>query len=698
MKHQPRSVPARLARASVGRPKRTLFLAAALSLLGLVLAFWNLDIRTSNLDLIDPDLPVVQRFTAFARDFGTPNLLVVVLESDNQKAIQRAIDRLGPALRAVAGVRTVIDRPPFDAAGLDVMGVSNYFTSHDQRLGFLFLQPDDPTSSITTLTPFVKGVKNVLDSASLVPADVRAGITGLPAYALDDRDIIQHDIELGSLASLALIATLFMVAFGRFRRPLAATLSLALAVACVLGVVSLYPGHLTLLSAFFASILFGLGIDYGIHVVDRIEELLATGVEDRSAILTAIEGLAPSLVTSALTTASVLLSLAFSGFRGFAELGIIAGMGVLVCLVASFTVLPAALTLGINSKVGRTSDSRRRRGYRTRRAGQVLFRLQSRPLAIGLGAITLIASLAPDPGFDRDYLNLQPAASETVRLEREMVRRSDFSPVFAAFTVNTMTEVKDLTWKLVNEETVGSVRSLRDFGVSFGAATVLPDLPPALLRTMRTDDGRLAVYAYPSDEVWSESGQNYFVNAMQALDPDVTGMPILGRFMITRAERARRLATMYGLALLVLWLAVHFRHWLPTLLAASPALLTLAGLDAVMGLVGLSFNPLNVMALPIVLGFAVDDGVHLVHRFLTEAGDLERTLVGTGRALVLTSTTTIAAFGTLALTDHRGLASFALTLSLGVLLALMFSVLILPQALRALREPLLATARRTVES
>jgi len=76
------------------------------------------------------------------------------------------------------------------------------------------------------------------------------------------------------------------------------------------------------------------------------------------------------------------------------------------------------------------------------------------------------------------------------------------------------------------------------------------------------------------------------------------------------------------------------------------------------------------------------DGVHVVHRFLAERGDIGATLAGTGRAIVLTSATTIAAFGTLAFTSHRGLASFALALVIGVGSALVLSVVVLPGLLQ----------------
>ena len=59
---------------------------------------------------------------------------------------------------------------------------------------------------------------------------------------------------------------------------------------------------------------------------------------------------------------------------------------------------------------------------------------------------------------------------------------------------------------------------------------------------------------------------------------------------------------------------------------------------------------------------------------------------------VASSLTTLAGFGTLAFTSHRGLASFAIVLSLGVGLSLLVSVLVLPNLLRALAPRILRSA------
>ena len=729
----PTRVLARLAALSAARPRIVLAVAAALAALSIAWAATHLELRTSNLDLVDPDLPPVAAFRDLARTFGTPNALVVVLEGSDPAALRRAVDRLTPLLAAVDGTRSVFGRLPGDPGTLLRMGIDPYLTSHRAEdgehdepgeraagrpeLAFLFIQPRDAESRAETIAPWVDGVRRVLERDGLRggsgPGDgaggsaptpttptIRAGLTGLPQYAIDDRDAVQHDLAVLSPVSFVLILLLFVGSFTALRRPLAVMLALLAGVAVTLGLAAVWPGHLTLLSAFFGSVLFGLGVDFGIHIVDRTEEILADGAGEAGggdrdaargaegrAVVAAVASLAPALATGAATTASAFAVMALSGFRGFAELGAIAGVGVPLCLLAMVTVLPALLVLlpaaGARAGRGRSGQVRGRRAGR--RLGDWLVRLQSPALAVALAAASIGGPLLVRPGFDTDYLNLEPAGSEAVHWEREMVRRSPYSPQLAAFVADSRRQADALAERLARDPTVGEVHSVADLDLltALGARADSPEMR-SLRRRFVGADGRYAVYAYPKDDIWREPAGARFLAHMEAIDPGVTGLPVLGRFMIERSRRALTVTGLLaGLAILA-WTLVDLRDPLLAVLAILPTLLGAGAMLALMGVLGVAFNPLDVMALPLVLGIAVDDGVHIVHRFLAEGGEVSATLRGTGRSVVLTSLTSLAAFGVLAFASHRGLASFGAAAGLGVATSLVLSVLVLPQALLAL--------------
>lgn len=671
----------RLAQVAVDHPRRVLAAAALAGIFALGLAALRLETRTSNLDLIAPDLPPVAAFRAFADEFGSPNLLVVALEGQDPAALQRAVDELGPALREAPGVRAVFHRLPLPP-GLPLPGIDPYFAAEGRHLFYIFVQPDDPYSSASTIAPFVDGVRRRLAAAGLAARGIQAGLTGTPAYALDDRDIIQRDLAVLSSLSLLAICILFAVGFHSVRRPLLAAAAVLLSVALTFGFAALAPGHLTLLSAFFASILFGQGIDSGIHLIGRVEELVAAGRSEKEAIPEAVAVLAPGIATSTLTTGGALGSLVFCGFRGFGELGFLAAASLALCLLTMLTVLPALLVL--LDRPGAAAPP-----MEEQRLGRWLFRLQGKATAAALLLFTVAAGWLGGPAYDTDYLNLQPAGSETVRLERQMVQSSRFSPQFAVFRAGSRQEAVDLVARLRARPEVGEVRSALDLEpLAALSGKTLAQLQEGL-PTMVSDQGGWAVFAYPRENIWEPGPQRAFTQAMLAIDPRATGLPILGQFMIERSLRAFRIAALLGGALVLLLIYLDFRDWRLTTLSALPTAATAVALPFLMRAAGLSFNPLDMMALPIVLGVAVDEGVHLVHRFREEGGDLARTLAGAGRSVILTASTTILGFAFLIFTEHRGLSSFAAAVTLGVAAALVYSLLLLPPLLAFFREGIL---------
>lgn len=683
---------------SLRRPRVVLAATLLSSLAAALTVGLYLELRTSNLDLVDADLPPVARFLEVGAEFGTPNLLVVAFEVDGRKPttsfgdwmgdpLRAAVDRLGSKLRHLDGIARVLDRLPFDPDALAIAGIDPYLCSHDGDSCYLFVQPDDARSQVSTLEPFVADVRRALTEtlAELSESGDRSlsgGLTGMPAYAVDDKEVIARDITRLSALAAALILLVFAFAFGSSWRPLLAVTALLPAVLWTLAFAAWIPGYLTLLSSFFASLLIGLGVDGGIHLIDRLEETMDEGQDEAAAFLSAMTALAPSLSTSASTSAAVLFALRFSGFRGFAELGTIAGVGVLLALVCMASVLPALLQVTAKARSSRGRVARRNDIATRRRRrlwlGRSLAKAGRPATACLLLGLALAGSICGRPDFDIDYLALQPAGSTAVRLERQMVAESDFSPEMAVFVVSSRAAVNDLVWRLADSESVAAVRSIRDLELYGNPVDSLDG--EAWRSLFVSPAGRFAVYAFPAEDIWRPEAQETLLAELRAIDPTVTGMPVLGQFLVERSRQALWKAGELGSVLLLVLLLAHFRHFAAALVAALPAFLSLGSMAGLMDLLDLSFNPLNIMALPLILGIAVDDGVHLVQRYRHDP-DRARTLGGAGRSVILTSLTTTVAFGALALTDHRGLASFAITLTLGVLCALVLTLGLLPAIL-----------------
>ena len=97
-----------------------------------------------------------------------------------------------------------------------------------------------------------------------------------------------------------------------------------------------------------------------------------------------------------------------------------------------------------------------------------------------------------------------------------------------------------------------------------------------------------------------------------------------------------------------------------------------------MHLVGMQLTVVNVMGLPMILGIGIDDGVHIVHRWRIEGNKkVKQIFASTGKAIFLTSITTMLAFGSLVFSIWRGFGSLGGAMFIGVGACFLSTVIIL---------------------
>ena len=97
-----------------------------------------------------------------------------------------------------------------------------------------------------------------------------------------------------------------------------------------------------------------------------------------------------------------------------------------------------------------------------------------------------------------------------------------------------------------------------------------------------------------------------------------------------------------------------------------------------MHLTGQQFTVMNVMGLPMIIGIGIDDGVHIVHRWVHEGkGHIHTVFASTGKAILLTSLTTMLAFRSLVFSIWRGFGQLGAALFVGVGACFLTTVLVL---------------------
>ena len=181
---------------------------------------------------------------------------------------------------------------------------------------------------------------------------------------------------------------------------------------------------------------------------------------------------------------------------------------------------------------------------------------------------------------------------------------------------------------------------------------------------------------------WHEGGSIPFLgqSLVRVLDPRATGVPVMVHRSIGTMRAGFGRALIYALITVLFFVALDLRRPSSILLAFLPVGVGCAWGAGVCGLIDLDLNLANFFGVPILVGVAVDNGVHLVHRWRHTPG--ENPAAGpTGSAVLLTSLTTIVGFGSLAFAGHRGLASLGLLLAIGMSTCLVASLVVLPPLL-----------------
>jgi len=118
---------------------------------------------------------------------------------------------------------------------------------------------------------------------------------------------------------------------------------LFVSIAWTYGVVYLVYDHLNLMTSTLSLILFGLGIDFGIHFYARYLEEREQGRTVADALDRTFTTTGRAITVVALTTAGGFFVLLLADFRGFSQFGFTAGIGTLFALTAMLVLLPALL-------------------------------------------------------------------------------------------------------------------------------------------------------------------------------------------------------------------------------------------------------------------------------------------------------------------------------------------------------------------
>jgi predicted RND superfamily exporter protein len=673
------------------------------------------------------------------------------------RALQTRLEGAGTEAqfqKSLQTITTALDSEKVQRASYDPLGLLDCLDTSAARAleGSLFgLVSEDGTFRMLLVTPSenVGNYKSAAAWLEKIKAEVATQLqlklpgqvlptlryTGEPAFQAEIGAGIEKDMSSTMGLTEVLIAILFWIMFRRLKPLMWIQGLLMLSMVLTLGVGGLLVGKLSIMSLGFAAVVLGIIVDYAVLI---IQEARQHPQEDAKGLR---KMAAPGIIAGACTTATVFLSLLFSGLPGLAELGLLVALGVLVGLGVMLTFAP---TLAAGKQ---PADS----------VIKVIARpVQHRAAVIGtmllFGGMTAIFLTKGLPAFQTSAEALRPTESESMDtfqwMQERMGRNDEASlPVLItgpvaelqkrteALAVKLDTAVKAgavvrhalptmlvgspaaqlanreiLDWMIQEQPrfekaadaagfTESSTALLRGLTTVWkdGASTWPQDesnaaATPILSRLIATGKRAKSAGMPEGDGVVLASvnipgkpglpDRAKLADLQAILSPEtgarVAGWETLGGALSSLVQRDLNRQLIPICLILALTLLITFRNVKDLLLSILLLGGGLGALAATMSVLDIGWNLASLAAIPLLLGTGIDYGIHLLLALKRTDNDIRQVQATTGRAVFFSGMTTVIGFSSLFFAGNRGISSLGLACCVGTLWILLIVLWLLP--------------------
>src|SRR5262250_877386 len=329
----------------------------------------------------------------------------------------------------------------------------------DERRRFIEIRPVLDYAALMpgkVATDVIRQTAADLNIAGLYGARLR--LTGPVAIADEEYATLEEGQFVNTTVTILVVLTIIWLALRSFGIIFAVFVSLLVGLSITAAIGLAIVGALNLISVAFAVLFIGLGVDFGIqfsvryraerHEVDNLHEALVNTARHVGAPLT----------LAAAATAAGFLSFLPTDYKGLSELGLLAGLGMIIAFLTSITLLPALLT------VLRPPGEPKEMGFKSLAPLDRFMERHRIPVIVGTGLVVAAGlPLLYWLQFDFNPLNLRSTKVESVATFLEL--RSD--PAIGASSIFVLAPNKEAAQsdleKLSKLPEVSSVKTIESF-------------------------------------------------------------------------------------------------------------------------------------------------------------------------------------------------------------------------------------------
>lgn len=697
---------------------------------------------------------------------GNLNLILNKVLGWKAEANPAGVNLLGPADSGKSKDETLLqreNRKDMEANFKHFANFDRYHVSPDGNTMGIHIETKDGISSLGKIRKMFEDLQGIARKIE-TEYGFWVGIGGNHRNKLDEFSVIMNDLNTTGTVSALMIVMILVVSFYAYRKVrrmpdnwLGRGVSIVVAAgrSMLAVIIVLYPlllgllwgfslvpftvESLNLITAFLLLIMFGMGIDYSIHLTKRFQTELCQE-PPAVALEKTLISTGSSVLVSGLTTALSLSILAVSNFKGFSEFGLITALTTVTILISMYITLPAILILGHKIHFIKPVSSVARKAP-----------LAGKKITVGFLLLFAVGLFATVYGlkFDFNFRNLQFDKSTIKGLTEVKSKQNDvysgsFSP--GAMYIAPDLPALDKMAKILNEQkkrlgtnsAIGRFRSIRNYspdpqGEAWQKRTNLIRLikeemqgrwvnkvkDKDRLRWIKETtawkvptDRPVPINRFPEDlrdsQMTKDGSGQYLIGIHPAIDrkdgrnamkftAQLYNLPfpksIMGPvgettlfaeilWIVTAEVPWLVLATFAGIFILVLINLKKYKHALLVMLPLVSGIFITFG---IMALFDIQLNLFSVVVIPALLGMGVDDGVHYFRHWIELKGDTFRTQNELFGPLSVTTFTTMLGYSGMMFAGHPGIQSIGKFAVTGLLVIWLTSLFLLPGILSIIR-------------
>lgn len=354
----------------------------------------------------------------------------------------------------------------------DQLNQASYLLNRSGTMAFLMVTAIHAKDTFQEPTAAIDLVRTHLQEAGEKFLDVRFSLTGNSVLKNDQMRRSMSDLTTALIISFLGVAVLLYLGFRGILYPILGLCTLCMGLAWSFGYATFVVGHLNILSVSVAVMLMGLGIDFAIHFLLRYLENRHEGMGLVNALVSTPSKVGVGIITCAVTSSLACFCATFTSFSGVAELGIIAGGGILLCALAAFTMLPAIISVADRrTEVKAFSEPFQARLLRNVTLHHPWIVLLASLLCVGGIGYQIFEWSGPMPKlrrvYDHNLLHLQAEGLESVEAQQRIFESSRRSLLYAVSIADSAEEARDLKQKF---ERLGTVRQVQELATRLPAA------------------------------------------------------------------------------------------------------------------------------------------------------------------------------------------------------------------------------------